>query len=575
MMRRLLSAIALLFVAPGLAAAQDRTLAIETFDTRIVVGVDRSLDITEKIRFRFDGSWNGVYRMVPLEYRTSTGFQWTVRADLIEATDDQGTPLEVEQLRERHYRKFKIWVPGAQNTTKTITLRYRVEGGLRFFEDHDELYWNATGDEWDVPLGMVTAEVVLPDGASGVRATSFNGVYGSAATEATSAIDGGRISFAMPRKLEYREGLTVVVGWDKGLVPTPTALEEVSWFLRDNWPLGIPILVFAFMFALWSRRGRDPALRPVAVRYEPPTGVTPAEAGTLHDESVDMRDITATMIDLAVRGYLKIEEIEGTKVFGMEFGESYRFRRTKDPREWEALAPHERKVLKGVFGSAATVDLDDLTNEFYTSISGIKDGVFSELVKKKYYGRRPDRVRAAWIGGGLAVCMLFGIVGSALGVAAGFTPIPFVAAAAASFIIIVIFGWNMPARTLSGTRALEEVLGYREFLDRVDSERFRNVVKTPEMFEQGLPYAMALGVEKRWAKAFDGIFTTPPQWYAGHRMAHFNASSFSRSLGTMSTTASSVMTSQPRSSSGSGFSSGGGGGGFSGGGGGGGGGGGF
>jgi hypothetical protein len=163
MMRRLLSVIALLFVLPAALGAQDRSLAIETFDTRIVVGVDRSLDITERITFRFDGSWNGVYRMVPLEYRTSTGFQWTIRADLIEATDERGTVLEVEQLRERHYRKFKIWVPGAQNTTKTITLRYRVDGGLRFFEEHDELYWNATGDEWDVALGMVTAEVVLGD----------------------------------------------------------------------------------------------------------------------------------------------------------------------------------------------------------------------------------------------------------------------------------------------------------------------------------------------------------------------------------------------------------------------------
>jgi hypothetical protein len=575
MMRHALLAAALLLGAPAAVGAQDRTLTIEKFDTRIVVGVDRSLDITETITFNFSGSWNGVFRMVPLEYRTSTGFQWTVRADLIEATDERGTVLEVEQLRERHYRKFKIWVPGAQNTTKTITLRYRVDGGLRFFEDHDELYWNATGDEWDIPLGMVTAEVVLPDGATGVRATSFNGVYGSAATEAKSKIDGARISFVMPRPLEYREGLTVVVGWDKGLVPTPTTWEKVSWFLRDNWPLGVPILVFAFMFSIWTRRGRDPALRPIAVRYEPPAGVTPAEAGTLHDESVDMRDITATMIDLAARGYLKIEETAGTKVLGMEFGESYRFRRTKDPREWEALPPHERKVLKGVFGGAETVDLDDLTNEFYTSISGIKDGVFGELVKKHFYGRRPDSVRAVWIGGGLVFSVLFAIIGSALGVAAGFTPIPFVAAAVASFVIIVIFGWNMPARTIKGTRALEEVLGYREFLDRVDSERFRNIVKTPEMFEQGLPYAMALGVEKRWAKAFDGIFTTPPQWYAGHRMGHFNASSFSRSLGTMSSTASSVMTSQPRSSSGSGFSGGGGGGGFSGGGGGGGGGGGF
>jgi uncharacterized membrane protein len=128
----------------------------------------------------------------------------------------------------------------------------------------------------------------------------------------------------------------------------------------------------------------------------------------------------------------------------------------------------------------------------------------------------------------------------------------------------------MPARTVAGARTLEKVLGFAEFLERVDKERFETVVKTPEMFERYLPYAMAFGVEKKWAAAFRDIYVEPPSWYAGRSMQGFNASLFSTRLSAMSTRASSTMSSSPRSSSGSGFS-----GGSSGGGGGGGGGGGF
>jgi uncharacterized membrane protein len=150
-------------------------------------------------------------------------------------------------------------------------------------------------------------------------------------------------------------------------------------------------------------------------------------------------------------------------------------------------------------------------------------------------------------------------------------PVAGIAAGMISGIIIVLFGWFMPARTIRGTRELEKVRGFQEFLSRVETDRLDRMVKTPEMFEKFLPYAMALGVEDTWAKAFDGIYKEPPRWYSGPGGVHaFRPSTLTSNLGVMSTQAASVMASAPRSSGGSGFGGGGSsGGGFGGGGGGG------
>lgn len=566
------AAFAALLLSPSVAQAQ-RSIEIPRFHSRIVVEENGDIDVTETFTARFTGSWNGIYRTVPVKYRTPQGLNWSIRLDLISVTDDQGRELRTESSRERHYIKYKIWVPGAQDAERTIRLHYKAHNALRFFEDHDELYWNATGDEWDVPLGMVSAEVVLPEGATGIRTTSFTGVVGSTSSEAEIAEEGSSIRFTMSRPLNYLEGLTVVVGWDKGLIPEPTALDKASGVLASNWPLGIPFVVLALMLWLWSRMGRDPRRRPIAVQYEPPEGLTPAEAGTLTDERVDMRDITATMVDLAVRGYMRIEETDEPVLFGLSSRKEFTFHRLRPIDDQEGLAPHERKVLRGIFKHGSVVPLSDLKNEFYTELKGIKDGVMNQLTLKQLYRSRPDHVRAWWMAGGFFGLILIIFGGGILGTAlqSSLSPVPFIIAGIVSGIIIVVVGYNMPARTEGGTRMLERVLGFSEFMERVDREKYRDVKPTPEMFEKFLPYAMALGVEEQWAKAFKDMYMEPPTWYTGSNMHMFNATTFSRSISSMSTSAASTMSSAPRSSSGSGF----GGGGFSGGGGGGGGGGGF
>ncbi|MGH7612950.1 MAG: DUF2207 domain-containing protein [Gemmatimonadales bacterium] len=562
-----------LAMAGAPVVAQERSLAIERFHATIQVEPSGTIQVAESIVARFTGSWNGIYRTIPVKYRTAQGLNWTLGLDLQGATDEHGRSLHVEASRERHYIKYKIWVTDALDATHTVVLRYHATNGLRFFEEHDELYWNVTGDEWDVPIEAASARIELPPGTQGIRAIAFNGVYGSTAKEAAVDIAGTTVRIAMPHALDYREGLTAVVGWNKGVVTEPSATDRAVGVLGSNWPLAIPIPAFFLVFAIWRRRGKDPRRSPVTVQYEPPPGLTPGEAGTLLDNSADLRDVTATLVDLGVRGYLRFEERDDRKLFGLIGKREYLLHRLEPPSDATALAPHERQVFDGVFsGRGSPVELSDLQNEFYTQLPKIRTGIFDRLLGRGYYHARPDQVRTRWMVGGVVLGVLLGAGGSALANRFLMTPVPFIVAAVLVALIVIGFGTVMPARTDAGARALEQVLGFEEFLRRVEAEHLKKVIiGHPELFDRYLPFAMAFGVEKKWAKAFEGIYTDPPTWYVGSHVTNFSVGHLSSSLGDLSSTVGSTMTSSPRGSSGSGF----GGGGSSGGGGGGGGGGGF
>jgi uncharacterized membrane protein len=360
-----------------------------------------------------------------------------------------------------------------------------------------------------------------------------------------------------------------VVGWDKGAVAPPSAAWGVVRFLLANALLLVPIVVFFLMGSAWRRWGRDPAAQPVAVQYDPPAKLSPAECGTLLDHRLDPRDVTATLVDLAVRGYLRIEEVEKhVLVFTTR---DYAFEMVKPQETWHTeLKPHEQQMLTGLFkgGSRPRVELSQLKNEFYVNLRYIRDFVYEALVQRGFYARRPDEAARWWIvlGVGLLISSIHGafFVGQFLGV-----PIAtWITAQVLSGLIVLGFGWFMPARTESGARTAEAIRGFQEFLSRVEADRMERIVRTPEMFEKFLPFAMAFGVEERWARAFAGIVTTPPTWYVGTPGQTFHPAGFTNSLSQFSSQAMSSMASSPRGSGGSGFGGGGGsGGGFGGGGG--------
>ena len=237
---------------------------------------------------------------------------------------------------------------------------------------------------------------------------------------------------------------------------------------------GFPIVVFALMFWLWWTRGRDPRLLPIAAQYEPPDKLTPGEVGTLVDNSVDMRDITASIVDLAVRGYLVIEEKKEDHLLGLTSSKEYIFHLKKAQADWASLKPHEQELLGGLFSSGNAgdaVSLAELHNRFYQNIAGIKSQIFGSLVGQDYYKRRPDSVRSGYIGLGI-VCGII-LVGGGVAASAnlGMAPLPFFVAGILTAIIICGFGWFMPARTQAGSRALGQILGFEDFLNHVEAER--------------------------------------------------------------------------------------------------------
>jgi len=301
--------------------------------------------------------------------------------------------------------------------------------------------------------------------------------------------------------------------------------------------------------------------------YEPPLGISPAEAGTLVEDKIHPRDITSTLVDLAVRGYVKIEE---TADKGIIFHhKDYIFHLLKPRDQWGSdLAPHERVMLENVFAGGDEIRLSSLKNRFYTAIPVIRQDIMAALKRKGMYLLDPESANGYSIMTGILIVAAF--VGLQLWKFSGFSSIPLmIGCGLISAVIWWLFARQMTAKTLKGGRTCVAILGFQEFMNRVDADRLK--VMPRNTFEKFLPYAMALGVEHHWAQAFAGIIKDPPSWYVapggyGPGMG-FNPIFFSSSMHSMASDMQQVFVSAPRaSSSGSGFGGGGGGGGFSGGG---------
>jgi hypothetical protein len=380
------------------AAARD--LVFQHFDEQIYVRADGTIDVSETIEAQFIGSWHGIYRTIPVEYSDPHGLNYTLFIEDVSATDDTGRKLKLEQNRQGRYLKFKIYVPAAEDTARTIILHYRVLDAIRFFADHDELYWNVTGDEWENPIELVTARVELPEGITGLHAIAYTGIFGSHAQDAQVEVGSNYVQIRSTRRLGYREGLTAVVGFDKGFVQPPSASDQFMRFLQSNLPLFIPVIAFFVMFWLWWTRGRDPARHAISVQYEPPDKLTPGECGTLVDNEAAMRDITATLVDLAVKGYMIIEQKDESHLLGLTHSKEYIFHLKKPPGEWQSARSHEQEMLSALFDAGATPDvkLSDLQNHFYNNLPLIRDRIFNALMSDGYYLHRPDTVKQGYIG---------------------------------------------------------------------------------------------------------------------------------------------------------------------------------
>lgn len=338
--------------------------------------------------------------------------------------------------------------------------------------------------------------------------------------------------------------------------------------------IAMPFGVAVYMFWLAWTRGGDPCQDAVSVQYESPDNLTPAECGTLVDNAVALHSITATMTDLSVRGYLTIEQKETIGEKGSHT--DYVFHLAKPLSELGTLKPHESEVMTSLFMPANPLllmakafeglqhahvasgnkTLDSIGNEMlasrlasasrkareasdqYLATAGatgaamesvalsdlqqaqfamrlrpIRDAIFNRLVTEGYYATRPDMIRILYTAKGVLLGLLMAVAGGRLAWATKMQPMPLIGIGLLTGAIVVGFGLFLPARTSAGAKTLAKVLGFREFLSRVEKDHIERLEKTPELFEKYLPYAMALRVENKWTQTFGGITVPPPQWY--------------------------------------------------------------
>ncbi|HUF89198.1 MAG TPA: DUF2207 domain-containing protein [Gemmatimonadota bacterium] len=572
---------AALTLSPAATRAQDTGWTIEQFHADYVVHEDRTLGVIERIAVDFDGlQRHGIYRTIPVRYKrlVSPGaplqagrvtFSLRVRG----VTDANGAaiPYQVSGAGEK---EIKIGDPGRTVTGDQIyVIDYVLSGGLGFFDAVDELYWQVTGTNWPVPIERASATVLLPPERAAMFADSapwqahcYAGGPRSTSDAGCTArvVSPGVYRFETTGPLGPGEGLTLAAGFPKGLIAPPPATERAREGALKWGPLAIPFLAFGLLFALWRRHGKEPPIGSVVPTWRPSAELRPGTAGALVDQRTDMDDVIATILDLAVRGYVRIVEVPPEIPLGLE-ADSLAGKilggvmsRRKD---WElvrlrkeeegGLLGFERETLRAIFGGAANRRLSDLKNEFYRALPGIQEAIDGELVARRLFARRPSSTRTLWMV--LGAIVLLG--GGALGVVAltlGYWAV--LPAFLVSGLLVLVFGWHMPAMTAAGARVRREVEGLEEYIRRSEKAEieFRDAPeKSPELFSALLPYAVALDVSDLWVGQFEGILTAPPEWYAGS-MRGFSSGGFNDSLSSFRSSAASTLQSSPGSSSGSG-----------------------
>lgn len=544
--------------------AQERILS---FDSVIRIAVDGSMIVEDSLRVRAEGVdiRRGIFREFPTRYEDRFGNRVVVDFEVLGVERD-GRPEP--WFTERRLNGVRVYI-GDENTqlepaVYNYTLRYRTNRQLGYFGDHDELYWNVTGDEWGFAIEAVSARVTLPADVvpADLSMEGYTGAFGEAGRDFSAETFTGGAVIRTTRPLAPGEGLTLVMTWPKGVVTEPSRLQRIGWLLSDNLGLLLAtatcLLIVGYLLAMWFRYGRDPAPGVIFPHYEPPAGYSPASSRYISRMGYDNRALTAAIINLAVKGYLEITR-EGNK--------DYRLRQKTSEAP---LAAGERQLLAGLFAEGAEVELD---NSNHRLLARARDAHAAAL-KRDYQGIY-FRLNSALLLPCIAV-----LVFMLLGVFAlnRLTP-AVVVLAVFSGLCIALFGWLLKAPTPKGRLLMDRLDGFRQYLEVAEKDDLHlkhPPELTPELFERYLPFAIALGVEQPWAERFARVFAGlsgqsaayQPAWYHG-QFSSRDLGGFSSSLGKGFTSAISSASQPPGSSSGSG------GGGFSGGGGGGGGGGGW
>jgi uncharacterized protein (TIGR04222 family) len=581
--------------AAAASGAQGGSERIHSYDVDVRIETNGTIRVHEIIDYDFGVvPKHGIFRDVPLrfDYPPKSNHDRVYPLDVVSVQASEGTPaqytLESGDIDGIGVRRIKIGDPDRTISGRhTYDITYTLRGVLNGFEDHDELFLNAIGPGWTVPIDRASATVEAP--ADITRVGCFSGPVESSLSCGSADISGTTATFTQSN-MAPGSALTVVVAIPKGVVPPPTPILEERFSLGAAFSVtpvtagvggGLLLVVLGGFAFLMYRFGRDrryvgspvdqafgsesgaqefvPVLHheETPVEFVPPDNLRPGQLGTLVDFSANPLDVTATIVDLAVRGYLVIEELPGEG--GILHKQDWKLTKKKDADA--ELKEYERKLLDAVFEDGNEVALSDLRYTFAQKMQEVQKALTDDALSQGWFTRLPSVARAQW--GCLGVLVLLAGAGLTILLAwrthAALLGIPLVIAG-----ILLTFGaYWIPQRTAKGTAVLRRTEGFRRFINESEKERAR-FAERKNLFSEYLPYAIVFGATGKWAAAFAGLDDQPPDtssWYVSS--AAFSFVAFSSAIDGFTVSTSGTLTSTPPSTSGSsGFS----GGGFSGGG---------
>jgi len=608
---------------------------IRSFHSEIVVNEDGSLHVTESITVHAEGQQikRGIYRDFPTLYRGRLFSRHAVPFDIVKITrDSQPEAYHTKPLQNG----MRVYIGRKETLLKsgeyTYTLTYTTNRQLGFFGDHDELYWNVTGNGWAFAIEKASACVTLPASIppDDIRLEGYTGPQGAKGKDFTSAFDAdGRPLFSTTRPLNSFNGLTIVVSWPPGHIHRPTRADKLRWMVRDNRGvaiglLGCILLVVYYSWA-WVMVGRDPEKGTIIPIFDPPDDLSPAAICYVREMGFDNRCLTAAAIDMAVKGRVKIEFKDGDYALSRLEGrvddlapEQQALAKTIVNRKlWFRQTYHRRiraminrfkkslaaQFSKGYFKLNRAYLIPGIIVSFLVFAAAgiltpspggdVPPSLFITLWLSFWSLGVAALLRQAWrqwrtvLAGGGKVAQAIGISLFALPFLGGevfglwilirSTTLLILLVFACLAVTDLVFAYLLKAYSQQGRKLMDRIEGFRMYLCTAEQRTMdlaRAPERTPELFEKYLPYALALGVESQWADQFaDELLNAgeeySPSWYVGRNFAALGAAGFATSMGSSMSSAIASSSTAPGSSSGSG------GGGSSGGGGGGGGGGGW
>jgi len=455
-----------------------RTYYYQDINVDIYIKKDSTFDVVENQTYFLSGDFGYFYRDIELK-----GLD---HISNIEVFDSEGRKTDKENL-DISYQENRLHIQwnfprkNFNQELKSWSVKYTVYGGLGFFDGWDEIYWNAIFQDRDVIVKNAEVTVVLPEaiGKENIEAKMFIGKLNDTNLNRNYEIINDKMIEFHGKNINPNEYLTIVVTWPKGIVQKPFLYQnQIIALLTALIALIVPIVIFLICLKQWLKKGKDEKIKKTIIAQYDSNNLLPAEIGVLIKQNVDMKDILGTVVDLAVKGYLKIREEE--KGFSIFKYKEYIFEKLRHETTDNSLKPFEKKIMKDLFEKADIVSTKDLKNKFYKKIPEIKKEIYRQVSQTPFFNGNIQKIRKKY---GLICIPIF--IFLAIGFLAsmflikflGLPPIFLVSiiilgiSLGISAVIGLIFAYFMPALTITGADAKWHALGFKEYLHT--AERFR------------------------------------------------------------------------------------------------------